>query len=205
MIPGLIVLLMLFATIQNPPAQQAQKAPEPPPTTVAPDISAQFLRVHRICVESFGNDAASVELQAMVINALSESKRFALTESSDETGKCNEAKADAVLKGVSVQRAHEEVHSSSEGTSINTHRNGASINESSHSTELIDEARLAVRLVMRETGDVIWSTTQESKGAKYKGANADAADKVVKQLLRDLDKLREERARDASKKPSATP
>ena len=76
------------------------------------------------------------------------------------------------------------------------------INESSHSTELIDEARLAVRLVMRETGDVIWSTTQESKGAKYKGANADAADKVVKQLLRDLDRLKEERARDSSKKPS---
>ena len=42
---------------------------------------------------------------------------------------------------------------------------------------------------MRETGDVIWSTTQESKGAKYKGANADSADKVVRQLLRDLDKL----------------
>src|SRR5947208_164691 len=54
-----------------------------------------------ICVESFGNDPASIELQAMVINALSESKRFALTENSDETGKCTEAKADAVLKGVS--------------------------------------------------------------------------------------------------------
>ena len=54
---------------------------------------------------------------------------------------------------------------------------------------------------MRETGDVLWSTTQESKGAKYKGANADAADKVVKQLLRDLDKVKEERARDSGKKP----
>ena len=40
------------------------------------------------------------------------------------------------------------------------------------------------------------STTQESKGAKYKGANADLADKVVRQLLRDLDKPKEERARD---------
>ncbi len=205
MITGLIVLLMLLATIQNAPPQQAQKAPEPPPTSVDPEISTQFLRVHRICVESFGNDAASIELQAMVINALSESKRFALTENSDETGKCTEAKADAVLKGVSVQRAHEQVHSSSEGTSISTHRGGAGINESSHSTELIDEARLAVRLVMRETGDVIWSTTQESKGAKYKGANADAAGKVVKQLLRDLDRLKEERARDSSKKPSGAP
>ena len=201
MIPSLILLLVLWPTIQNPPPQQAQKAPDPPPTTVDPEIATQLLKVHRICVESFGNDPASIELQAMVINALSESKRFALTENSDETGKCNEAKADAVLKGVSVQRAHEEVHSSSEGTSVSTHRASAGINESSHSTELIDEARLAVRLVMRETGDVLWSTTQESKGAKYKGANADAADKVVKQLLRDLDKVKEERALDSGKKP----
>jgi hypothetical protein len=94
---------------------------------------------------------------------------------------------------------------SSEGTSVHTQRAGAAINESSHSTELIDEARLAVRLAMRETGDVLRSTTQESKGARYKGANADAADKVVKQLLRDLDKLREERARDSSKKSNGAP
>src|SRR6266446_2044394 len=170
MIRSLIVPLILLAAIQNPPPQQAQKAPEPTPTSVDPKISTQFLRVRRICVESFGNDPASIELQAMVINALNESKRSALTENSDETGKCTETKADAVLKGVSVQRAHEEAHSSSEGTSISTHRGGAGINESSHSTELIDKARLAVRL---ETGDVI--PRQESKGAKYKGANADAA------------------------------
>ena len=101
MIPTLMALLMLVAIIQNPPPQQAQKAPEPTPTSVDPKISTQFLRVRRICVESFGNDPASIELQAMVINALNESKRSALTENSDETGKCTEAKADAVLKEVS--------------------------------------------------------------------------------------------------------
>src|SRR2546421_12813638 len=69
----------------------------------------------------------------------------------------------------------------------------------------LTKARLAVRLVMRETGDLIWSTTQGSKGARYKGTNADAAGKVVKQLLRDLGKLEEERARDSSKKPSGPP
>jgi len=30
---------------------------------------------------------------------------------------------------------------------------------------------------------------QESKGAKYKGASADVADKIVKQLQRDIEKL----------------
>jgi hypothetical protein len=35
---------------------------------------------------------------------------------------------------------------------------------------------------------VIWSTTQESMGAKFKSASADVVDKVAKQLVRDLDK-----------------
>jgi hypothetical protein len=35
---------------------------------------------------------------------------------------------------------------------------------------------------------VIWTTTKESKGAKYKGASADVAEQVVKQLIWDLDK-----------------
>lgn len=52
----------------------------------------------------------------------------------------------------------------------------------------INDARLAVRLVSGD-GDVIWATTKESKGAKYKGASADVADQIVKQLLRDLEKL----------------
>ena len=61
------------------------------------------------------------------------------------------------------------------------------IDDSTVSTETITEARLAVRLVSSD-GDVIWSTTQESRGAKFKGASADVADKIVKQLLHDLDK-----------------
>ena len=47
----------------------------------------------------------------------------------------------------------------------------------------------AVRLVDAD-GDVIWSTTQESLGAKFKGASADVADKIVKQLLADIEKAR---------------
>jgi hypothetical protein len=62
------------------------------------------------------------------------------------------------------------------------------ISDSSVNTETIDEARIAVRLVSPD-GDVIWTSTQESRGAKYKGASADVADKCVRQLLRDLDKV----------------
>jgi len=48
------------------------------------------------------------------------------------------------------------------------------------------------RLVNRE-GDVIWSTTQESLGAKFRGASADVADKITKQLVEDFRRARVER------------
>jgi hypothetical protein len=60
--------------------------------------------------------------------------------------------------------------------------------DSQASSVAVNDARLAVRLISAD-GDVLWSTTQESKGAKYKGASADVADQVVKQLIRDIDKL----------------
>jgi hypothetical protein len=55
-------------------------------------------------------------------------------------------------------------------------------------TETIDDARISVRLVDPD-GDVLWTTTQESTGAKYKGASADAADKVAKQLMREIGRI----------------
>lgn len=75
----------------------------------------------------------------------------------------------------------------------------ASIEDSSTSTETLNDARIAVRFVDKD-GDVIWATTEESKRAKYKGASADVTDKVVKDLLRALEKLKRERdTKEASK------
>jgi hypothetical protein len=48
----------------------------------------------------------------------------------------------------------------------------------------------AVRLITKD-GDVIWATTQESLGAKFRGASADVADKVVRQLIADMEKARQ--------------
>ena len=66
---------------------------------------------------------------------------------------------------------------------------GVAADDSVASTETIDETSVSVRLVSPD-GDVIWTTTQESKGAKYKSSSLDAASKVVKQLTHDLDKLK---------------
>jgi hypothetical protein len=38
---------------------------------------------------------------------------------------------------------------------------------------------------------VIWSTTQESNGAKFRGASADVADKITRQLTTDVERVRQ--------------
>ena len=74
-----------------------------------------------------------------------------------------------------------------ESNSLSVESDSAAISDSSLHTETINEARVAMRLVNSD-GDVIWTTSQESKGGKYKGASADVADNCVKQLLRDVAK-----------------
>ncbi len=49
-----------------------------------------------------------------------------------------------------------------------------------------------VRLVNKD-GDVIWSTTQESNGAKFRGASADVADKISRALVSEVERLRKGR------------
>jgi curli biogenesis system outer membrane secretion channel CsgG len=210
---------------QNPPAGATavsgvatqQKPPETQPDDT--DLDAKVIRIRRIFVESFGDDLISKQVQAMVVSSLTESKRFIVTE--------NKQKADAILKGSGLEKTSQELHSSTEATAVGGAAGGhsgslsgsfvrgtgsisgsssggfvsrsAAIEDSSTSTETINDARIAVRLVDKD-GDVIWATTQESKGAKYKGASADVADKVVKELLRRLER--------AEKKPAekkATP
>jgi len=211
------MLLLPFQGNTSPPGTPTPSKVPPPSggATEEADIGLKLLKVRRIFVESFGDDTTSKQLQAMVINSLSESKRFIVTE--------NKERADAVLKGSALEKTSQELHAIGEGTAAavaaGTHSGSISgsvsngtgsisgsqhggfgskamaIEDSQASTETINDARIAVRLVDSD-GDVIWTTTQESKGAKYKGATADVADKIVKQLLRDLEKL--------TKKPSQT-
>jgi curli biogenesis system outer membrane secretion channel CsgG len=178
-------------------------APAPKADESDPDA---LLKVKRIFVESFGDDVTSRELQAMIVSALVTTKQFRVTEIRD--------RADAVLKGVALEKTSHELHAYGESTSVGTAGGGEhseisggngvisgsssggfaarhmGISDSSVNTETINEARIAVRLVNPD-GDVLWTTTQESKGAKYKGASADVADMCVKQLLKDIARLKD--------------
>lgn len=171
------------------------------------DPAAGLLRVRRVYVDKLGGGEAAQHVRDMLISSLHRSGAFLLTE--------NEERADAFLRGSAEDLIFTETHQTSESlnarasASLGTQRQGSAYNrgpaasigvgesESMRIAERKHEANAAVRLVNRE-GDVLWSTTQESLGAKFKGASADVADKIVKQLLLDLSKAKRQRASEAA-------
>jgi curli biogenesis system outer membrane secretion channel CsgG len=211
------VFLQVSAANASPPAKPVAQGPPvsinvqaKPVASKTNDVTdpVELLKVKRIYVDSFGDDAISKEMQSMIVSSLVSSKRFKVTE--------NRARADATLKGATLEKTSQEIHAYGESTAVggasgahSSSVNGSFVNgtgsvsgsssggfvarhlgtsDSSLNTETINEARVAVRLVNPD-GDVIWTSTQESKGAKYKGSSADVAEKCVKQLLRDIEKL----------------
>jgi len=205
----MIWLILIAALVLGPQAQQAanEATKTEAPSAVKTDsalpaakpvsaeanasaLNAKLLTITRIYIEDFGSEPSAKQIQAMVVNTISESKRFIITE--------NKEKADAILKGTAMEKTTQEFHSYKDKAAALSGRGAVAADDSSSGTETINEARVAVRLVAAD-GDVIWSTTQESRGAKYKGASADAADKVVKRLMSDLERLQANAA--ASNKP----
>jgi hypothetical protein len=200
--------LLLALAWQQSAAPLSPSATRSEAKSTEAEITEKLLAAKRLYVESFGDDVISKTLQAMVIDAVRTSKRFIVTENKD--------RADLILKGSALEKTSQEAHSLSSATAVGGAAGGHSssisgtttpthgtvsgtssggfvarnmgIADAQSSVETVNDARLAVRLVAPD-GDVVWSTTQESKGAKYKGATADVADKVIKQLLYDLAKL----------------
>lgn len=180
-------------------------------STTAPAVEsrpaeAALATVKRICVDQLGGGKTSDQFRDMLIAAIQGSGLFTLTENPDN--------ADAVLKGSGDDLIFNEDHSSSD--SIGVHANagsgssshamssgvssnqttGLSVTDSENSkvTERRHEATGSVRLVGKD-GDIIWSTTQESNGGKFRSAMADVAEKVMKQLADETRKMRELAAR----------
>jgi hypothetical protein len=169
--------------------------------TAAPSIEEtglrQLLTLKRVYVDRLTGGETAAQMRDIIIGSLEQSKLFILTE--------NQEKADGVLRGAAEDLVYTETHSSSDG--VNAHLNvgssrgasgyradqsggmGVGDNESDHSALRRHEALATVRLTNKE-GDVIWSTTQESLGAKYHGASADVADKIATKLKEDFEKAR---------------
>jgi hypothetical protein len=155
----------------------------------------QLLVLRRVYVDRLTGGETAAHMRDILISSLEGAKLFVLTESQE--------RADAILRGAAEDMVFTEVHNSSDnmnaranlGTTRTTKQSGGSMgfglgeSESMHSAERRHEAMAAVRLVNKE-GDVIWSTTQESLGAKYRGASADVAEKITSKLKEDYNRAR---------------
>jgi hypothetical protein len=155
----------------------------------------ELLNIRRLYVEKLAGGDTATQIRDMLIGALQNSRLFTVTE--------NAEKADTVLKGSAEDLVFTDTFQSSEGIQARTQigstrtsgtvRGGAGFSvgeqESSRIAERKHEAVVSVRLVNKD-GDVIWSTTQESLGAKFRGASADVANKVTAQLVEDFARAR---------------
>jgi hypothetical protein len=194
--------------VPAPPAQPASSSSVTASSSgLEKDTLRQLLTLRRVFVDRFSGGETAAQMRDMIINGLEGSKLFTITE--------NQEKADAILRGSGEDLVFNETHTSSD--SMNVHSSlsttqseedaalrggtrtddrlnrsiglGAGNSESSHSVERRHEANAAVRLVSKD-GDVIWSTTQESMGGKFRGASSDVADKITKQLTEDYERAR---------------
>lgn len=185
-------------------AVYAAVAADPPPSPASLQEAGlrQLRSVRRVYVDRLTGGETAAQMRDILISALAGADLFILTE--------NQERADCTLRGSAEDLVFTDVHQSSDG--INAHANlglssrssgynsgsssrnnaaglGIGENEADRSSERRHEAISAVRLVNKD-GDVIWSTTQESLGAKFHGASADVAEKITSRLKDDFEKAR---------------
>jgi hypothetical protein len=173
------------------------------------DLSNQLLTVKRVYVDKMTGGETAAQMRDLLMSSLQGAKLFIITE--------NQEHADMIMRGAAEDLIFTDSFSSSEGVNMHgasstsssqgtsTRFNGAGSgydsrsgrsftmgvgdNESLSTKERKHEALATVRLVNKD-GDVIWSTTQESTGAKFHGASADVAEKIARQLVADVEKAR---------------
>ena len=163
---------------------------------VEEDSLRQLLQIRRVYVDRLTGGETAAQMRDILSSSLESSKLFVLTE--------NPERVDVTLKGAAEDLVFTEIHTSSDSlnarTNVGAGRSNSSSrgayagfgvgeSESEHSSERRHEAVAAVRLVNKE-GDVIWATTQESLGAKFRGASTDVADKITAKLVEDFARAR---------------
>jgi len=197
------VLLLAIAAFEEPAMVRAA-APITAAEKIDEDVLRQLLTVRRVFVDRLSGGETAIQMRDMIVSSLQNARLFVITE--------NQERADAVLRGSAEDLVFTEDHSSSDSAhaqanfglggsgSSNSHTatrgprsqyGGVNVgdSESSRSTERKHEAVAAVRLVNKD-GDVIWSTTQESIGGKFRGSSADVADRITRKLLEDYDRAK---------------
>jgi len=200
-------MLWLVALTAALLAAQQTQAPERPDGEITArqenlerETLVQLLTLKRVYVDRLSGGETAAQIRDMIISSLQAARLFVITENPD--------RADAILRGSAEDLVFTDTFSSSEGIqargaistaspqsrSSSSRRSaylsaGVGDQESTRIAERKHEASAAVRLVNKE-GDVIWSTTQESQGGKFRGASADVTERITRQLLADYARAR---------------
>jgi len=209
----MLLPLLLMATVAM---EQPEAKPASAPAQVEQETLVQLLTVRRVYIDRLTGGETAGQMRDMIAASLQNAKLFVITENPDRADAVLRGSAeDLVFTDIhsSSDSIHADAHygysdgdstynSSSGygglgGHSSDTQRDQRSRNggmsvgdsESTHSVERKHEAVAAVRLVSKD-GDVIWSTTQESLGGKFRGSSADVADKITKKLLEDYERAK---------------
>ncbi|MFL6352092.1 MAG: hypothetical protein ACJ74Z_09605 [Bryobacteraceae bacterium] len=167
-----------------------------------------LLNIKRIYIAPLIGGVGAASLRELIMASMDSSKLFVMTDNPD--------RADAILKGAADDQTFTDTFDVDEGLAARQSLGlgsskarsatggfgGVSVgdHESHHARERKHEAYATVRLCNRD-GDVLWSTTQESLGGKFRGASADVAAKVAHQLTLDIDRARRASAAGVAPKP----
>lgn len=194
---GVLCLSFCLAVTGEAQSPAANTDPTPVVSPVATPLQAELLSVKRIYVAQLTGGLQADALRELLISSLNATKLFILTD--------NPERADAVLKGAADDHAFENTFDMQDGISGRVGSGGGSSSftkssgsyggisigdhEARHIRERKHEAYAAVRLCGRD-GDVLWATTQESQGGKFRGASADVAGKVARDLTFALERAR---------------
>ncbi len=194
---------VLNAAAQAPAPAAAELPAAKPLLTDPEEVAAQLPKVRRIFVDKLTGGEAADQLRDILMATLQTARLWVITE--------NPERADAFIRGAADDAVFNETRESRDGINARAFlgtREGdysgragrgnrsdtlASVGigqtEAQRTMERKHEATASIRLVNRD-GDLIWSTTKESSGAKFKGSAADVADKVVRQLVTDVEAAR---------------
>ena len=207
----LLPLLLMAAGV-------VEQKPLAPPAAVDQEVLGQLLTVRRVYIDRLTGGETAIQMRDMIAASLQGAGLFVITENPDRADAVLRGSAEDLVF-TDIHSSSDSIHADSHfgfsngdstynnsnsggvggmsGHSSSTQRDQRSQNggmsvgdsESTHSVERKHEAVAAVRLVNKD-GDVIWSTTQESLGGKFRGSSSDVADKITKKLLEDYERAK---------------
>jgi hypothetical protein len=158
----------------------------------------KLLAVKTVYVDELRGGDGREQIRDMLIGSLQRTGLFILTEDQEHADAYLRGSAEDLVfteayrqrDGIQVRGSVSASDRDSEDSEFRASSFGVGDTDENYRRERKHEATAAVRLVLR-SGEVVWSTTQESAGAKFRGPAADVAEKVAKELLKAHARARE--------------